>query len=64
MEFSWYSIPVEINRINEVVKTGNVNRAGANRKIYLGIGGREFKLNNSGNQFEIKGLDTFVIGTP
>lgn len=54
---------VEINRINVLMKTGNVNGAGTDGKIYLGMGGREFKLNKPGNQFEINALDTFVIGT-
>jgi hypothetical protein len=53
---------VEINRINVIVKTGNVNGAGTNGNVYLGIGGREFKLNKPGNQFEENALDTFVIG--
>ena len=43
---------VEIDRINVIVKTGNVNKAGTNGNVYLGIGGREFKLNKPGNQFE------------
>ena len=54
---------VEITQINLIVKTGNVLGAGTNGKIYLGIGGREFKLDKPGNQFEKGDSDTFTIGT-
>jgi hypothetical protein len=56
-------IMVEITQINIIVKTGNVPGAGTDGKIYLGIGGREFKLDKPGNQFEKGDSDTFTIGT-
>jgi hypothetical protein len=53
---------VEITQINVIVKTGNINGAGTDGRVYLGIGGREFKLDQPGNQFEKGDLDTFTIG--
>ena len=35
---------------------------GRNGKVYLGIGGREFRLNKSGNQFQQNKGDEFIIG--
>ena len=54
---------VEITQINVIVKTGSVNGAGTDGRVYLGLGGREFRLNKPGNQFEQGNSDTFVIGT-
>ena len=55
----WY---FNINQIQIQVKTGNSQSAGTNGKVYLGIGGREFRLNKAGNQFE-GGIDSFEILT-
>jgi hypothetical protein len=52
---------VEITRINVIVKTGNVNGAGTDGRVYLGIGGREFRLDQPGNQFEQDDSDNFTI---
>jgi serine protease len=52
-----------ITQIKVEIKTGNMNGAGTNGRIYLGIGGREFKLDQPGNQFEKGDSDTFTIGT-
>jgi subtilisin family serine protease len=52
-----------ISKINVKIKTGNMNGAGTNGRVYLGIGGREFRLDQPGNQFEQGDLDTFTIGT-
>jgi len=53
---------VEITQINIILKTGNVIGAGTDGRVYLGIGGREFKLDKPGNQFEKGDSDTFTIG--
>ena len=55
-------IMVEINQIIVKIKTSNEVAAGTNGKIYLGIGGREFRLDKPGNQFERNNLDVFTIG--
>jgi serine protease len=52
-----------ITQIKVEIKTGNMNGSGTNGRIYLGIGGREFKLDKPGNQFEKGDSDTFTIGT-
>jgi PLAT/LH2 domain len=54
---------VEITQINVHVKTGNVNRGGTDGRVYLGIGGREFRLDQPGNQFEQGDSNNFTIGT-
>lgn len=51
-----------VDRITVKIKTGNKSGAGTNGKIYLGIGGREFRLNKSGNQFQQGMEDEFVLG--
>jgi serine protease len=51
-----------ISNINVKIKTGNMNRAGTNGRVYLGIGGREFRLDQPGNQFEQGDADNFIIG--
>jgi murein tripeptide amidase MpaA len=50
------------DRIVVKIKTGNKPDAGTNGKVYLGIGGREFRLNKSGNQFQKGNEDEFIIG--
>jgi len=35
-----------------LLKTGNVNSGGTNGRVYLGIGGVEFRMNESGNVYE------------
>lgn len=51
-----------IEQIQVIVVTGSVNGAGTNGRIFLGMGGREFRLNKSGNQFQKGDTDTFQIG--
>jgi hypothetical protein len=53
---------VHIEQIKLTVITGNVTGASTNGHIFLGIGGREFRLNKSGNQFQKGDTDTFQIG--
>ena len=53
---------VEIKQIIVKIKTGDVSAAGTEGKIYLGIGGREFRVDKPGNQFQRNNLDTFTIG--
>jgi murein tripeptide amidase MpaA len=51
-----------VDRIIVKIQTGNKSGAGTNGKVYLGIGGREFRLNKSGNQFQKDKEDEFIIG--
>ena len=51
-----------ITQVKIAIKTGNINGASTNGKIYLGIGGREFRLDKPGDQFQRNSLDTFTIG--
>ena len=51
-----------VGKIQVQVKTGDVTNAPTNGRVYLGIGGREFRLNKPGNQFTRGATDTFVIG--
>jgi hypothetical protein len=53
---------VEIKQIIVMIKTGDVGGAGTDGKVYLGIGGREFRVDKLGNQFQRNNLDTFTIG--
>lgn len=53
---------VHIEQIRLTVITGNINGASTNGHIFCGIGGREFRLNKSGNQFQRGDTDTFQIG--
>ncbi|MGB5091677.1 MAG: hypothetical protein WBN72_12110 [Nitrososphaeraceae archaeon] len=39
-----------------------MSAAGTDGKIHLGIGGREFRVDKPGNQFQRNNLDTFTIG--
>ena len=50
------------DRIIVKIKTGNKSEAGTDGKVYLGMGGREFRLNKSGNQFQQGAEDEFVLG--
>jgi hypothetical protein len=51
-----------IRQIQVTVTTSDINAAGTNGKIFLGIGGREFRLDKPGDQFERGDIDTFIIG--
>ena len=51
-----------IEQVGVTVITGNINGAGTNGLVYLGIGGREFRLNKGGNQFDKGDTDNFQIG--
>jgi hypothetical protein len=51
-----------IGQIKAEVRTGDVAGADTNGRVYLGIGGREFRLNKPGNQFERHTIDKFIIG--
>jgi Subtilase family len=51
-----------IKQIQVTITTGDVNAAGTNGKVFLGMGGREFRLDKPGNQFERGDVDNFVIG--
>lgn len=50
------------DRIVVKIQTGDKPNASTNGKVYLGIGGREFRLNKSGNQFQKGKEDEFLIG--
>ena len=51
-----------IEQVGVTVITGNINGADTNGLVYLGMGGREFRLNKGGNQFEKGDTDNFQIG--
>jgi subtilisin family serine protease len=53
---------VSVDKIVVTIQTGNKSGASTNGKVYLGIGGREFRLNKSGNQFQQNKEDEFIIG--
>lgn len=52
----------EIKAIKAYIETGNGSGAGTNSRVYLGIGGREFYVDASGNVFEAGAKETFVFG--
>jgi hypothetical protein len=51
-----------VGRISVRIVTGDINGASTNGKVYLGIGGREFRLDKLGDQFQRGDIDTFIIG--
>jgi subtilase family protein len=52
-----------ITKIEIDVETGAIERAGTNGRVYLGICGREFRLDKLGDQFRVGIIDNFIIGT-
>jgi hypothetical protein len=44
--------------------TGNVNDAGTNGDIYLGLGGREFHLDSTENDFQRASIREYLLGAP
>src|SRR6185436_1829906 len=49
-----------ITKIEVVIDTGS---DGTNGRVYLGVGGREFRLDNSGNDFAANtSAQTFILG--
>jgi hypothetical protein len=51
-----------VGQIKAIIHTGDITNAPTNGRVYLGIGGREFRLNKQGDQFKRNAIDTFVIG--
>ena len=51
-----------VDKIVVDVTTKNVSDAGTNGLVYLGIGGREFRLDKPGDQFKRGATDKFTIG--
>lgn len=51
-----------ITKIEIDVETGAIENAGTNGRVYLGICGREFRLDKPGDQFRVGILDNFTIG--
>lgn len=51
-----------LDKIEVKIVTRDVPNAGTDGEVYLGIGGREFRLNNLGNQFKKGQTDNFTIG--
>jgi hypothetical protein len=51
-----------ITKLDVTIRTADVVGAGTNGRVYLGIGGREFRLDKVGNQFDKGDVDTFTIG--
>lgn len=44
------------------VVTGNINGAGTDGRVFLGIGGREFRLDSSADDFERGSLREYIMG--
>lgn len=54
-----------VARINVQITTGNRSGAGTNGRLYLGLGGREFRLDDpNDNDLERGDFDIFIIGGP
>jgi len=53
---------LSIKQIRVTISTGNINAASTDGKIFVGLGGREFRLDKPGNQFERGNTDTFIVG--
>ena len=51
-----------VGKITAVIKTGDLTNAPTDGRVYLGIGGREFRLQKAGDQFKKGATDTFIIG--
>jgi hypothetical protein len=51
-----------VTRIDVRVKTGNRPNAGTDGDIYLNIGGREFYLDSTDDDFEINADRTYTLG--
>jgi hypothetical protein len=51
-----------VDKITVRIKTGYKSAASTNGRVYLGIAGREFRLNKSGDQFQQGTEDEFIIG--
>ncbi|MFD7992623.1 hypothetical protein [Streptomyces mexicanus] len=51
-----------INKIEAYLYTANVESAGTDGWVYLGIAGREFSLDSSNNDFEQGQTFTYVLG--
>jgi hypothetical protein len=53
---------VHVGQITATIKTGDVTNAPTSGRVYLGIGGREFRLNKPGDQFKRGATNEFIIG--
>ncbi len=53
----------DITGLVATVSTANTFAGGTSNAVYLGIAGREFKLDTAGVDFQAGATDTFVIGT-
>lgn len=51
-----------ITRIDVQIITGNRPDAGADGGVYLGIGGREFRLKTEAKDFQMNADQTFILG--
>jgi len=51
-----------VGKITATIKTGDLVNAPTDGRVYLGLGGREFRLNKPGDQFKRGATDTFIIG--
>ena len=51
-----------VDKIVVDVKTRNASNAGTDGEVYLGIGGREFRLDQPGDQFKRGDPNQFTIG--
>ena len=51
-----------INTISVLLNTGDVSGAGTDGDVYVGIGGREFHVDTSADDFERNSSRTYVLG--
>ena len=51
-----------ITRIDVVVTTGTKSGAGTDGEVYIGIGGREFYLDSTADDFEAGSSRTYTLG--
>ena len=53
---------IPVTQIRVRVVTSDINFAGTDDEIFLGLGGREFNLDTSGDDFERGADETFILG--
>ncbi|GAA3904407.1 hypothetical protein GCM10022244_13250 [Streptomyces gulbargensis] len=53
----------DITEIVATIGTANTFAGGTNNPVYLGIAGREFRLDTAGSDFQAGATDTFILGS-
>jgi hypothetical protein len=52
----------QINSIQLHIQTGNLSGAGTDGDVYLGLGGREFSVDTTSNDFERGAARVYILG--